>query len=100
MIKSGINCFRFASRSTICYTMTPKVLQHSIKTPMFIPYYLQFGPKSFSTSVKPGNRSFLGENNKLGKLEDIENGIKNKMELQKGNLKKMKRSDPKKAETA
>ena len=70
---------------------------------MFIPYFVQYAPKQFSTSVKPGNppnRSFLGENNKLGKIEDIENGIKNKMELQKANLKKIKRSDPKKAETA
>lgn len=78
MIKSGINYFKLASKSTLCYRMTPQVLHQSVKTPMFMPYYMNFSTRPI---IKPGNGSFIGETNKLGKLEDIENEFKNKMEL-------------------
>jgi len=45
---------------------------------MFMPYYMSFSTRPI---IKPGNGSFIGETNKLGKLEDIENEFKNKMEL-------------------
>jgi len=61
--------------------MTPQVLHQSVKSPMFMPYYLHFNNRSFSSTIKPGRRSSLGENNKLEKLEDIENEYKNKMDL-------------------